>query len=174
MGSRGNVGCFGAVAMLVVVSMVISFIVFLLGVAAVLAAFGTAGWLLYSAVTDLWRRGRLGEGTDPLQAVGVRAQEIAESSHAAAVDALSSTLADWHHLTLTRAIGTPLQPSFDRLEARAFADARFQDRVLDAETVHAQSIIDPPTTAEHLARRTVELDQLTAELRESIHRMGRG
>lgn len=174
MGSKGNVGCFGAVAMLVVVSMIISFIVFLLGVAAVLAAFGTAGWLLYSAATDLWRRGRLGDGSDPLQAIGTRAHEIAASSHLASAEALSSTLADWHHLSLTRAIGTPLQSSFDRLEARAFADPRFQDLVLRAESVHARSVIDPPSTAEDLAHRTIEMDQLTAELRASVHRMGTG
>ena len=46
MGSRGNVGCFGAVALLIVVSMIISLIIFLVGVAAALAGLAAAGWLI--------------------------------------------------------------------------------------------------------------------------------
>lgn len=174
MGSRGGVGCFGAVALLVVVSMIISLIVFLVGIAAVVAGLAGAGWLLYSAATDLGRRRRLTEGSDPLQASGVRAHEIASASHLESREVLSATLASWHHLTVTRAIGTPLQGTFDRLEQRALTDPVFQDLLLRAETAHSESVLATPSTASDLARQTVEMDQLTAELRESVHRMGRG
>lgn len=174
MGSRGNIGCFGAVALLVVVSMVISLIIFLVGVAAAVAGLVGAGWLLFSATADLGRRRRLTEGSDPLQASGARAHEIASSSHVDSREALSATLSSWHHLTVTRAIGTPLQGSFDRLERQALADPVFQDLLLRAETTHAESVIAVPSTAPDLARQTVEMDLLTAELRQAVHRMGRG
>lgn len=173
MGSRGNAGCIGAVAMLVVVSMIISLIVFLVGVAAVVAGLAGAGWLLYSAVTDLGRRWRLTEGSDPLQASGDRAAEVAAASHAESRQALSDSLSAWHHLSVTRAIGTPLQGSFDRLESRAFADPAFQDLLLRAETAHALSVHELPVTAPGLASQTVEMDELTAELRAAAHRMGK-
>lgn|SRR5699024_7909346 len=173
MGSRGNVGCFGAVALLIVVSMIISLIIFLVGVAAALAGLAAAGWLIASAVGDLGRRRRLTAGSDPLQASGARAQEIAAASHIDSREALSATLASWHHLTVTRAIGSPLQDSFDRLEQRALADPAFQDLLLRAETMHAESVLATPSTAPDLARQTVEMDQLTAELRQSVHRMTR-
>ena len=174
MGSRGNVGCFGAIALFVVVSMLISLIVFLVGLAAAVAGLVGGGWLLWSAITDLTRRRQLSEGADPLQASGDRAHEIAAASHTEAREALSATLSSWHHLTLTRAIGTPLQASFDSLEQRALADPVFQDLLLRAETEHAHSVIGIPTAAPDLARQTVEMDQITAELREAVHRMGRG
>ena len=174
MGSRGNIGCFGAVALLIVVSMLISLIIFLVGVAAAVAGLAGAGWLLYSAAGDLGRRRRLTSGSDPLQASGARAQEIASAAHSESQEALSATLASWHHLTVTRAIGTPLQGGFDRLERQALADPAFQDLLLRAETMHAESILARPATAPELARQTVEMDQLTAELRQSVHRMTRG
>lgn len=173
MGSRGNVGCVGAVALLIVVSMIISLIIFLVGIAAALAGLAAAGWLIHSAVGDLGRRRRLTEGSDPLQSCGVRAQEIAVASHIDSREALSATLASWHHLTVTRAIGTPLQGGFDRLERRALSDPVFQDLLLRAETTHAESVLATPSTASVLARQTVEMDQLTADLRESVHRMSR-
>ena len=174
MGSRGNIGCFGVVGLLIVVSMIISLIVFLVGTAAALAGLAGAGWLLWSAFSDLGRRGRLTTGSDPLQASGARAQEIASASHTESREALSATLASWHHLTVTRAIGTPLQGGFDRLEQRALADPMFQDLLLRAETTHAESVLATPSTAPDLARQTVQMDQLTAELREAVHRMSRG
>lgn len=171
MGSRGNVGCIGAVAMLFVVSMIISLIVFLVGLAAAVAGLAGAGWLLYSAVTDLGRRRRLTAGSDPLQASGDRAAEVAAASHTESRQALSDSLSAWHHLSVTRAIGTPLQGSFDRLESRAFADPAFQDLLLRAEIAHARSIHDLPATAPDLARQMIEMDGLTAELRAAVHRM---
>lgn len=174
MGSKGNIGCFGVVGLLIVVSMIISLIVFLVGLAAAVAGLAGAGWLLWSAISDLGRRRRLSTGSDPLQASGARAHEAAATSHTDAREALSATLASWHHLTLTRAIGTPLQGSFDRLERHALADPVFQELLLRAETTHAESVIAAPTTAPDLARQTVEMDQLTAELREGVHRLGRG
>lgn len=174
MGSRGSIGCFGVVGLLIVVSMIISLIVFLVGTAAALAGLAGAGWLLWSAFSDLSRRSRLGSGSDPLQASGARAHDIAAASHTEAREALSSTLDSWHQLTVTRAIGTPLQGRFDRLEHQALADPAFQDLLLRAETTHAESVIATPTTAPELARQTVEMDQLTVEIREAVHRMGRG
>ena len=174
MGSRGNVGCFGAIALFVVVSMLISLIIFLVGLAAAVAGLVGGGWLLWSAITDLTKRRQLSEGADPLQASGDRAHEIAAASHSQAREVLSDTLSGWHHLTVTRAIGTPLQSSFDGLERRALADPVFQDLLLRAETAHARSVIDVPTTAPDLARQTVEMDQITAEIREAVHRMSRG
>lgn len=174
MGSRGNAGCVGAVALLVVVSMIISLIIFLVGIAAAVAGLAGAGWLIASAVGDLGRRRRLSEDSDPLQATSARAHEVAAASHAESREALSATLASWHDLTVTRAIGTALQGSFDNLERRALADPVFQDLLLRAETAHAESVMAVPLTAPDLARQTVEMDQLTAELRESVHRLGRG
>ncbi len=174
MGSKGNVGCFGAVALLVVVSMLISLIVFLVGVAAALAGLAAAGWLIVSAVSDLGRRRKLTQGTDPLQSTGARAHEIAAASHTEAREVLSATLAEWHQLTVTRAIGTPLQVSFDRIEQRALADPVFQDLLLRAETAHAEAVLAVPTTAADLTRQTVAMDQLTAELRHAVHRLSRG
>ena len=171
MGSRGGVGCVGAVGLLIVVSMIISLIVFLVGVAAVVAGLGAAGWLLSSAVADLRRRARLTQGTEPLQASGTRAQRIAAGSYSAAQEALASTLAAWRYLSVTRAIGTPLQESFDRLERRAVHDVAFQDLLLRAETEHARSVIDRPVTVADLTRQTVDLDRLNSELRRSVHRM---
>lgn len=173
MGSKGNVGCVGVVGLLVVVSMIISLIVFLVGVAAALAGLAAAGWLIISAVSDLGRRRKLTQGTDPLQSTGARALEIAVASHTGSREALSATLADWHQLTVTRAIGTPLQASFDRLEQRSLADPVFQDLLLRAETAHSESVLATPSTAADLARQTVEMDQLTSELRHSVHRMSR-
>ena len=174
MGSKGNIGCFGVVGLLIVVSMVISLIVFLVGTAAALAGLAGAGWLLWSAFSDLGRRRRLSTGADAVQASGARAHEVAVASHAEAREALSGTLASWHHLTVTRAIGTPLQGSYDRLERQALGDPVFQELLLRAETTHAKSVIAAPSTAPDLARQTVEMDQLTAEVREAVHRMGRG
>lgn len=174
MGSKGNVGCVGVVGLLVVVSMIISLIVFLVGVAAALAGLAAAGWLIVSAVSDLGRRRKLTQGADPLQASGARAHEIAAASHAESREALSATLSQWHHLTVTRAIGTPLQASYDRLEQRSLADPVFQDLLLRAETAHSESVLATPATAADLARQTVEMDQLTAELRRAVHRMGHG
>ena len=173
MGSRGNIGCFGVVGLLIVVSMVISLIVFLVGTAAALAGLAGAGWLLWSAISDLGRRRRLSTGSDPLQASGERAHEVAAASHTEAREALSATVSSWHHLTVTRAIGTPLQGRFDQLERQALADPVFQELLLRAETTHAESVIAAPSTAPDLARQTVEMDQLTAEIRGAVHRMGR-
>lgn len=174
MGSRGSIGCFGVVGLLIVVSMIISLIVFLVGVAAAVAGLGAAGWLTASAVTDLGRRRRLADGTDPLLQVGARAHEIAAPAHLAAHEALSSTLSAWHHLNVTRGIGTPLQNSFDQLERRALRDAGFQDLLLRAETAHSRSLIDTPTSVADLARQTVELDQLNADLRQAVHELSPG
>ena len=171
MGSRGNIGCFGVGGLLIVVSMLISLIVFLVGVAAVVAGLGAAGWLIASAVSDLGRRRRLADGTDPLLQVGNRAHEIAAPDHLAAHEALSATLSSWHHLTVTRGIGTPLQDSFAGLERRAVRDAGFQDLLLRAETAHSRSLLDVPDSAADLARRTVELDQLNADLRHAVHEL---
>ncbi|HHX84378.1 MAG TPA: hypothetical protein GX694_03425 [Actinomycetales bacterium] len=170
MGSRGSIGCFGVVGLMIVVSMIISLIVFLVGLAIVVAGLGAAGWLIYSAVADLQRRNRLAAGTEPLQVTGARAHAIAARSHDAARDALSSTLSAWQHLSVTRAIGTPLQDSYDRLEQRTVLDLGFQDLVLQAESAHTRAVLEPPTTAADLARATIELDQLTADLREALFR----
>ena len=174
MSSKGNVGCLGVIGLLIVVSMIISLIVFLVGVAAALAGLAAGGWLLYSAFTDLSNRSRLSSGADPRAATGTRAHQIAAASHAEAREALSSTRASWQHLTVTRAIGTPLQGRFDQLEAQALRDPAFQDLLLRAETTHAESVLATPSTARDLARQTVDMDQLTAEVREAVHRMSRG
>lgn len=173
MGSKGNVGCLGVVGLLIVVSMIISFIVFLLGVAAVVAGLGAAGWMISSAVSDLRHRSRLGSGSDPLQVTGDRAKAIADSSHTAARDALSSTLTDWHHFTVTRGIGTPSQNSYDQLERQLSVDLEFQDVALRAESAHSRSLIDPPDFATGIARSIVELDRLNSEFRQSVHRATR-
>ena len=174
MSSKGNVGCLGIIGLLIVVSMIISLIVFLVGVAAALAGLAAGGWLLYSAFTDLSTRSRLSSGADPRAVTGARAHEIAAASHADSRDALSGTLESWQHLTVTRAIGTPLEGRFDQLEAQALRDPVFQDLLLRAETAHAESVLATPDSARDLARQTIDMDQLTAELRESIHRMSRG
>lgn len=173
MNSKGSIGCFGVVGLLIVVSMIISLIVFLVGLAAAVAGLVGAGWLVWSAASDLTRRRQLTQGADPLQATGARAHELASASHAEAREALSTTLSSWQHLTVTRAIGTPLQGAFDRLERRAVTDPAFQDLVLRAETMHAESIVAVPSTASDLARQTIEMDQLTAELRMAVHRLSR-
>ena len=141
----------------------------IVGVAAVVAGLGAAGWLTYSAVADLQRRGRLGSGTEPLQVTGARARQIAETSHSAARDALGATLAGWQQLAVTRGIGTPLQESFDLLEHRTVGDLGFQDLVMQAEAAHSHAVLDPPSSPEELARSTVELDQFTADLRRTLH-----
>lgn len=171
MGSRGGAGCFGVVGLLIVVSMIISLIVFLVGVAAAVVGLGAAGWLFASAMTDLGRRRDLADGTDPLLQVGTRAHEIAAPAHLAAHEALSTTLSAWHHLNVTRGIGTPLQSSFDQLERRTLQDAGFQDLLLRAETAHSRSLFDTPTSVADLARETVELDQLNSDLRHELHEL---
>lgn len=171
MGSKGNAGCVGVIGLLVVVSMIISLIVFLVGVAAAVAGLAAAGWLIASAVSDLGRRSSLKNGTDPLLQVGARALEIAGPAHQEAHEALSATLSSWHRLTLTRGIGTDLQDTYDLLEQRAASTPEFQDLLLRAETAHSSSLLDVPSTVPDLARRTVELDQLTSDLRHAVHAM---
>lgn len=173
MGSKGNIGCLGVVGLLIVVSMIISFILFLLGVAAVVAGLGAAGWLISSAVSNLRHRSRLGAGSEPLQITGNRARAIADGSHTAARGALSSTLADWHHFTVTRGIGTPLQNSYDQLERLLAVDLEFQDSALRAETAYSRSLTDSPDSATGIARSIIELDQANAEFRQSLHRSTR-
>ena len=172
MANKSSGGCLGAVALLVVVSMVISFLVFLLGVAAVVAGLGAAGWLGWSAARDLRLRHRLGQGTEPLQATAERARAGAEACHRAASEALGAALEDWRTLRVTRAIGTPLQESFDRLDLALAGDVVFQDLLLRAEIAHARSVLSPPATARELAEATVELDRLHENLRRSLHRHG--
>lgn len=169
MGSKGNVGCFGAMAILFVGAMIVSVIVFLLGVAGVLAGLGAAGWLVYSAISDLRRRGRLDRGVEPLQVTGARAQGVAERAHAASRDALSGSLESWQQLLVTRGIGTPLQDSFDAVHRRTVHDLTFQDLMLRAESAYAESFHQQPTRVRDLAASTVRMDDLTAEFRAAVH-----